>query len=121
MTLAEYIKIHKIPSSANWIYYDDGDKTDTIYYSDYFKLSKEEQEAIRISNAILTYKNEAEQECTLNQYQIDKYKTLKSETVEMIKKINTLVLAYRYDESNTMVDYFDANFYYDIVIKPETK
>lgn len=28
-----------------------------------------------------------------------------------------IIMAYRYDDSNSMVDYFSTNFYYDIVIK----
>lgn len=35
-----------------------------------------------------------------------------------MKKVNEIICAYRYDESNGMVDYFDTNFYYDIYTKP---
>ena len=38
--------------------------------------------------------------------------------MEIIKKVNSIISAYRYDESNSMVDYFDTNFYYDIHTKP---
>lgn len=118
LTLDEYIKIHKIPGSVNWIYFEDESGEHSIYYTDYFNSTNEEQEAIRISNAILTYKTEAEGSCTLNQYHIDKYKTLKPETIELIIKVNNIICAYRYDESNSQVDYFSTNFYYDICITP---
>ena len=36
--------------------------------------------------------------------------------LEKIIKINDIITAYRYDASNSMVDYFDTNFYYDINI-----
>lgn len=39
----------------------------------------------------------------------------------IIKKANAIISAYRYDESNPMVDYFDTNFYYYICTKPTAK
>lgn len=32
--------------------------------------------------------------------------------------IDAIISAYRYDCSNSMVDYFDTNFYYAIRLKP---
>lgn len=39
----------------------------------------------------------------------------KKEFINKLEKINEIVLEYNYDDSNGMVDYFETNFYYDIV------
>lgn len=39
------------------------------------------------------------------------------EFMQTVKKALAIVLAYRYDDSNSQVDYFDTNFYYDFCIK----
>ena len=115
---------YRVSTSSNWIYYADEDgKGQTISVSDYYssKKSAAEQEKIRISAAELEYQREAESENQLNQYHLDKYKVYTAETMEIIKKVNAIICAYRYDESNAMVDYFDTNFYYEICTKPTTK
>lgn len=115
---------YRIPTSASWIYYEDEDgKGQTISISDYYsrETSAEEREKIRISAAALEYHREAESENDLNIFHLDKYKVYTPETIENIKKVNSIISAYRYDESNSMVDYFDTNFYYSIVTKPTSK
>lgn len=115
---------YRIPTSASWIYYEDEDgKGQTMSISDYYsrEISAEEQERIRIAVAKYAYKREAESENDLNIYHLDKYKVYTAETMETIKKVNSIISAYRYDESNAMVDYFDTNFYYDIRTKPLVK
>lgn len=54
----------------------------------------------------------------LNHYHLDKYPEIGAEFVEKLLKIRDIISAYRYDESNSMVDYFDTNFYYNIDTKP---
>lgn len=112
---------YRIPTSASWIYYEDEDgKSQTMHIEKYYsrETSAEEQERIRIAAAKYAYKREAESENDLNIYHLDKYKVYTAETIEIIKKVNSIITAYRYDESNSMVDYFDTNFYYDIHTKP---
>ena len=53
----------------------------------------------------------------INQYHIDDYEALTPEFRAKLHKINSIISAYRYDESNSQVDYFDTNFYYDIETK----
>ena len=113
---------YRIPMSASWIYYEDEDgKSQTIHIDKYFASDADEQEKIRISAAASEYHREAESENDLNCFCLDKYKVYTVETMETIKKVNSIILAYRYDESNAMVDYFDTNFYYDIRTKPLVK
>lgn len=115
---------YRIPTYANWICYEDENGNSQSmhieeYYSD--KTSAAEQEKIRISAAELEYHREAESENELNQYHLDKYTVYTPETMEILKKVNAIISAYRYDESNVMVDYFDTNFYYSICTKPTSK
>lgn len=114
---------YRIPTSASWIYYEDEDgKSQTIHIDKYYgETSAAEQEKIRISAAAYEYSREAERENDLNVYCLDKYKVYTSATREVIKKVNSIISAYRYDESNAMVDYFDTNFYYSICTKPVSK
>ena len=121
VTKQQFAVDYQIPTSANWIYYEGEDgKGQTISVREYYsnRTSAEEQEKIRISAALCEYKREAESENDLNVYHLDKYKVYTAETIETIKKVNSIICAYRYDESNAMVDYFDTNFYYDIHTKP---
>lgn len=121
ITKEQFAVDYRIPTSASWIYYEDEDgKSQTMHIDKYYsrEISAEEQEKIRISAALYEYKREAESENDLNIYHLDKYGVYTAETMETIKKVNSIISAYRYDESNSMVDYFDTNFYYDIHTKP---
>lgn len=42
---------------------------------------------------------------------------LTDDCIRLLEDVNRIVCAYRYDDSNSMVDYFDTNFYYSIKIK----
>lgn len=121
VTKEQFAVDYRISPSFCWIDYEDEDgKTQTIHIDKYYsrETSAEEQEKIRIAAAKYEYKRKAESENDLNQYHLDKYTVYTSATMEIIKKINSIISAYRYDESNAMVDYFDTNFYYSIVTKP---
>lgn len=124
VTKQQFAVDYRIPTSASWIYYEDEDgKSQTIHVGKYYsnETSAEEQERIRISAAASEYHREAEIENELNVYHLDKYKVYTPATMETIKKVNSIINAYRYDESNAMVDYFDTNFYYTICTKPISK
>jgi hypothetical protein len=121
VTKEQFAADYRIPASASWIYYEEEDgKGQTISISDYYsrEISAAEQEKIRISAAVYEYHRAAESEIEVNQYHLDKYTIYTPATLEIIKKVNAIICAYRYDESNAMVDYFNTNFYYDIVTKP---
>lgn len=121
ITKEQFAADYRISTSASWIYYEDEDgKSQTMHIEKYYsrETSAEEQERIRIAVAKYAYKREAESENDLNIYHLDKYKVYTAETMEIIKKVNSIISAYRYDKSNSMVDYFDTNFYYDIHTKP---
>lgn len=115
---------YRVSTSSAWIYYEDEDgKSQTIYIDKYYsrEISAEEREKIRISAAVYEYHRAAESEIEVNQYHLDKYTVYAPATLEIIKKVNAIICAYRYDESNAMVDYFNTNFYYSIYTKPTSK
>lgn len=115
---------YRISTSFCCIDYEDEDgKLQSIHVDKYYssKTSAEEQERIRIAAAKYEYKREAESENDLNCFRLEKCKVYTPETIENIKKVNSIIAAYRYDESNAMVDYFETNFYYTICTKPMSK
>lgn len=55
---------------------------------------------------------------SINHYHIENYHEIGAAFIAKLQKIRDIITAYRYDDSNSMVDYFDTNFYYDIDTKP---
>ena len=56
----------------------------------------------------------------INHYYLDEkhYPEITAAFLRKLQKIRDIIGAYRYDESNSMVDYFNTNFYYTIKTKP---
>lgn len=85
----------------------------------FYEMSEAEQTAIAL-------KYHAEQrERFANRQSLNKYHTESEDNPELsaaflakVKKVIAIITAYRYDESNSMVDYFNTNFYYDLHTKP---
>lgn len=119
VTKEQFAADYRIPTSA-FDYVGEGGKIQTMHIDKFYsrETSAEEREKIRISAAVYEYHRAAESEIEVNQYHLDKYTVYTPATLEIIKKVNAIICAYRYDESNAMVDYFNTNFYYDIVTKP---
>lgn len=57
---------------------------------------------------------------SLNEYHTeqDENPELSAAFLAKVKRVIAIITAYRYDESNSMVDYFNTNFYYDLHTKP---
>lgn len=116
---ADFIANYLINYNQSWIYYTDScGKVQSMYIEKYFDSDADTQEKIKISAAMYEYDRETRHECQINHYHIDSYKSFTEKTRQLLKKIVAIITAYRYDESNAMVDYFDTNFYFDIVTKP---
>lgn len=111
----EYIIGYEIKSGMRWIY--TGSKGDSISIDEYYNLPADEQNRIREKAAIVDFNR---YQCCeeINHYYIDNIKAITPAAREKLHLINRIISAYRYDKSNSMVDYFDTNFYYDIYIKP---
>lgn len=108
---AQYLEAYRV-SCSGWITYGEG-AGEFIHAEKYFTLDRAEQERIWEAAARYEYTKATTQESRSRSRD-----HLKTETNAIIDRIDAIVSAYRYDCSNSMVDYFDTNFYYDIVLKP---
>lgn len=118
-TAADYIPFEQYLESfrlnySGWITYGPG-AGEFIHSDKYFELDGEERERIRQAAAAWQYNKNTTQESTPRVGWID---WLTDEAKAVVEQIDSIVSAYRYDCSNSMVDYFDTNFYYDIRLKP---
>ena len=114
---ADFLRDFRIIAGQAWIQTG----SDCIHVDHYFSATAEEQHAIRYAAAKYDYTKYATTAQTLNHYHMGNYTSVFSEVfMAKLSRIQAVIKAYHYDESNAMVDYFDTNFYYDIVTKPAT-
>ena len=113
---ADYIAAYRITPAAAWIYTGDAQP---MHCDEYWALPADEQERIRAAAAAYAYDSAMQRDYnTINQYHIDTSADfLTAAGVALVKRVDAIIRAYRYDESNSMVDYFDTNFYYDLHVK----
>lgn len=114
--LDEYKAAYRVKASYYWINTDE--HPEGIHVDTYFSMEAEQQEATRVSAAEWDYKNNVCKERNVNQYRIDDYTEYTKDFLNKLHKVNQIISAYRYDASNSQVDYYDTNFYYDIRVKP---
>lgn len=76
------------------------------------------QEELRKLAAAYEYDRMTSQRQSVNHYRLADVDYLTKETRAKLQRIVDIISAYRYDNSNSMVDYFDTNFYYDIDVVP---
>lgn len=116
---SDFIANYEIDYHQSWIYYADScGKVQSVHIKEYCNSDDETRKAIKNSAAMYEFDSETRHECPINHNYIDSYKSFSVETRQLLKKIVSIIEAYRYDESNAMVDYFNTNFYFDIVTKP---
>jgi len=99
---------------ANWIYYRDENGDEQCIWGEKAEFTPEFIENVL---TLMYDKFERRDRLDINQYHIDREIMLTDDCIQMLKDVNKIVCSYRYDDSNSMVDYFDTNFYYDIRIK----
>lgn len=116
VSLAEYVGKYEITPENTWIYTGNGEPIFVDYY--FGQLSAKEQQETRVAAAEYAYERMTTRENRVNEFYIDEETQFTPETLEKIKTIQAIICAYRYDESNSQVDYFHTNFYYDIYTKP---
>jgi hypothetical protein len=108
----QFIDSYRITGSMYWIDCGNGE---SIHVDRYFAADGDEQERIRTAAAALAYDRATTTEQDVRLSWVD---WLTESAMEKLHKINAIINAYRYDNSNSMVDYFDTNFYYDLRLKP---
>ena len=77
-----------------------------------------ERERIRQTIAAYEYDTKTSRRQSINHYYLADIAYLTEATRAKLQKVDEIISAYRYDNSNSMVDYFDTNFYYDIDVVP---
>ena len=99
----------------NWI--QNGDGKD-VFHEAYWGMTDEEkrkaEQATAEQQAIWNYDRDT---VDINHYHIDKEDMLTDDGKEIVRVANQVIRAFNYDDSNSMVDYFDTNFYYEIKVE----
>lgn len=114
---SEFVDNYQV-STSGWIY--TSLKGECVHVDEYFgRMTAEEQRETRQAAARCEYQKYTEHEVSLNQYYLDMYKMYSEAFAAKLRLINQIIKSYNYDDSNSMVDYFDTNFYYTIYTKPE--
>lgn len=116
ITLDEYKAIYRVKASFYWISTEE--HPEGIHVDTYFAMEPEQQEATRQAAAEWEYNRILTSKRVLNQYRLDDCIEYTEAFRQKLHTVNKIISAYRYDDSNSMVDYFDTNFYYDIKVNP---
>lgn len=113
----EYIEMYAAGKIGfpNWFTTEDGED---VHCSNLFssKYSGEEQQRIIRSHAAREYDSTVSGRTDINHYRIDDNKIYTEAFRAKLHRINAVLDAYHYDDSNSMVDYFDTNFYRNITV-----
>lgn len=90
-----------------------------VTYKRFCEMSEAEQTATALKYHAEQRERFANRQ-SLNQYHTDPEDNpeLSAAFLAKVQKVIAIITAYRYDESNSMVDYFNTNFYYDLHTKP---
>lgn len=95
----------------DWIEYtDENGIRKSVHKQDIGNLPDDLREAIRLENAYKDYARDYARPASINHYHLDKYTGFTAAGLARIRKVLHIIEAYRYDESNSMVDYFNTNF-----------
>lgn len=107
----ENVKRHRY----NWI--QNGDGKD-VFHDTYWSMTEDEkrkaEQATAEQQAIWNYDRDT---TNINHYHIDKEDVLNDDGKEIVRVANQVIRAFNYDDSNSMVDYFDTNFYYNLNVE----
>ena len=119
--IEDYVNTYHISCGSGWndVYYRN-ESGDVEYMSTgrFYNLTKDEQDKIRTAAAKFEYYKYSLSRANINKYCIDEYKNFSEIGLNKIKSVAAIIDAYRYDESNSMVDYFETNFYYNLITQP---
>lgn len=119
VTEDEFIADYRVNDSFGWIeYFDENGRRTDYHIADYYNLPVEMREKVRLENALREYARDYAHTASLSHYYIDRYTGFTDAGRAKINAVIAIIAAYRYDESNGMVDYFHTNFYFDIYTKP---
>lgn len=117
----EFIAAYTVTGSFGWVdYTDENGMRQTVHIEGFYTLPDDLRERIRIEHAHREYARDYMTEGTINHYYLENYTGFTEAGRAKLERVQSIIAAYRYDESNSQVDYFNTNFYYDIKTKPAT-
>lgn len=105
--LAEFAEDYKVKGA--WLYTG----TEQIFADDYYTMDAAQQKEVREAAAKYEWER-SRGGIQINNYHCSNYPVYSQKFLAKLEAINSIVAAYRYDESNGMVDYYSTNFYYTI-------
>lgn len=92
----DYIAAYRV--RGNWVC--DGERS--VYIGDFYGMSAEEQERLRVAAARYEYARYTTTKQDVNQYHVDKYTHLTAAALERVQRVKTIIEAYRYGEPNVI-------------------
>ena len=99
----------------DWIQNGDGKE---VFHEAYWEMTEDEkrkaEQATAEQRAIWDYGRDT---TNINHYHIDKEDMLTEDGKEIVRVANQVIKAFNYDDSNSQVDYFDTNFYYNLKVE----
>lgn len=99
----------------NWIKDSNGKD---IFHEAYWGMTDEEKRKAEQATAEQYTAWDYDRDTTdINQYHIDKEDMLNEDGKKIVEVANQVIKAFNYDDSNSQVDYFDTNFYYDLKVE----
>ena len=110
----QYVNDYTISDAGAWLYTEEGK---AIHRDTWFGFDGDMQQETLRSAARHAYDHAFTVGGEINHYYIDKYTEYTEAFRAKLHKINAVLDTYHYDDSNGMVDYFDTNFYRDIIVK----
>lgn len=111
----KFLEGYQISPSTAWIYYGPG-AGEYMHIEKYYSLDGDERERIRTAAAAYEWQKVTTKEQTV--HRLSWVNWLTEAARGKLEQLDEIIAAYRFDESNGMVDYFHTNFYYDIDLKP---
>lgn len=114
LTEAEYVNSFQIGGNCTWIYTSADEQP--VFHEAFWAAPMQEREEIRVAAARYSYRRATtkEQRC----HRAESAEAITNDAKARLRLIQDIVESYRYDDSNGMVDYFDTNFYWDLVVIP---
>lgn len=111
--IKEKVKHFKI----SWIWMEKDGQPCEVFKDEYYNLNEEEAQKAQELTAEEYYKFTYNYDVEVNHYHIDDEIMLNEEGRNLVKVANRVIKSFNYDDSNSMVDYFDTNFYYTLKIE----
>lgn len=116
---ADFVAAYQIKPSFGWVdYTDEEGRKKTVHIRDFWTLSDDLRESIRLELARQEYDRFYSRPAALNVYHLGTYTGFTEAGLRKLQTVLDIISAYNFDESNAMVDYFHTNFYIDIHTKP---